>query len=337
MISTPAFLLGKKLVMLSLVIAATILPLCAQSSLFYLEIQAVGSYLPETGEFLPYSHHEHDAMQKPSVGFDYLYRFGSQSRDLGYLSLQSRLAYDEYYDSKLKLQIYNAFVNFKTRSFDLWLGHNKPALGLPKLMDNHALLLEDNSMSAMNYDRDWGLGVNFDRGKPSFSASLTTGSGMPLNLNDSYLASSRMGIGEYQLDNLSFGISAAYGKVQKTMGYVTMHSGITHDLIAGGADFRWKTGQLELQGDLLAGEYHDKPAYSGLLRLGYYFLPEDRALLELQGISRELADLHSNSISLATTYRLNPDLTFRAAYRYDDLSDTGAIIAQLYYYKGFSF
>jgi hypothetical protein len=105
----PRIFAGQEVVMLSLVIAATILPLCAQSSLFYLEIQAVGSTLPRQVSSALF-HHEHDAMQKPSVGFDYLYRFGSQSRDLGYLSLQSRLAYDEYYDSKLKLRSYNAFV-----------------------------------------------------------------------------------------------------------------------------------------------------------------------------------------------------------------------------------
>ena len=128
------------------------------NNLLYFEIQGVISYRDDPGEFVWYSHHEHETMQKPSLGFDFVRRSRGRGRDSGYLAIQGRLAYDEHKSSRIEPQLYNAYYNFKIVRSDLWVGHNKTALGLSSYLDNHALLMPDNSMSNLNFDRDWGLG-----------------------------------------------------------------------------------------------------------------------------------------------------------------------------------
>ena len=223
-----------RLLVLTLCLISPIL-LNAQSRILFGEAQIVGSWESISNEVRPYSMHSHEAMQRPSVGFDLLQRFGSQGRDWGYLAVQGRLAWDENRSSHLEAQLYNAYLNLKAPWFDTWIGHNKPALGLSSTLDNHAALLMDNTMSGLVLDRDWGIGVNLDRQSPELKLSFTTGSGMSLYQDESWLLAGRAALGRFNQDNYSLGASFATGNMFKTMGYNIMHNKVPPAGISGSA------------------------------------------------------------------------------------------------------
>lgn len=306
------------------------------NNLLFIEVQGIAAYHTDE-DLIFYSHHPHDVMQKPSLGVDYISRLRTRTRDWGYFALQARLAYDKYKDYYLEPQLYNAYLNIKLRTYDLWLGHNKPALGLSSYLDNHALLLTDNSMGKLNFDRDWGAGLTLERQRYDFKGSITTGSGMPLYLKDSYLLAGRVGFGDLARDNWTIGISAAYGEVLMSMGYQIMHDKMTHSLLLAGTDFSYRYLNWELKSDLLAGSYHSDLAYTFLARLGHYLLPEDRLALELQNIFEETNGKSSQSYAIQMSYRLTPYTTVRALYEFLNPQDQHKVALQLYYYRGFVF
>ncbi len=322
------------LVILLLLLSAK---LFSQNSLVYIEGQAVGSYESQSGDLRPYSFDPYESMQKPSLGVDYVQRFGNSSRDFGYLSLQARLAYDENKDSRLEAQLYNAFIDLKTSNFDVWIGHNKPATGLSVELDNHAQLLMDNTMSGLVFDRDWGLGFKFDRQQPNLSISLTTGSGMSLYHDKSWLASARAGIGGFSRDGYSAGMTLAGGNVFKTMGYTIMHDKTAHKLLLGGVDYSRRAANLESRSELLAGTFHDDPAFAALSRLSWFPLAEDRLQIDLQAQLYEIKQAGTRNYSASVSYRISPDLTLRGSYNYQDPADSHVLALQLYYYKGIAF
>lgn len=310
--------------------------LLAQSNLLNLEAQVAGSFLPETQDFNWYTHHPHELMQMPSAGFDFLSRMGTSSRDFGYISLQARLAYDEDNDN-IQAQLYNAFLNLKLSGLDIWLGHNKPAIGLSSYLDNHALLQRDLTMSGLNFDRDWGAGLKLSRTNPSFSASVTTGSGMPLRVKETYLVASRIGWGDLAAQNYSLGLTASGGEILKTMGYEIMHNEIPHRLRTAGMDFSARFLNAYVYADGLYGSFHEESAYAGLLRLGYYLLPEERAALETQAYIQELAAVSSQEYSLGLNLLLNADFSLRAVYSYNQPDELHKIAMQIYYLKALAF
>ncbi len=116
-------------------------PAFAQSSLFYLEAQAVGGYSSAAREAIYYSMMPLDAMQKPSVGFDWLARLSGEGGDYGVIGVQARLAYNHEPDREVQLQLYNAWFKYKAGFADVWIGHDRPALGLSSYFDTHGLLL----------------------------------------------------------------------------------------------------------------------------------------------------------------------------------------------------
>lgn len=307
----------------------------AQSNILNLEAQIAGSIVDENWNW--YSHHQHDAMQKPSLGLDYVYRAGTSDRDYGYVSLQTRMVYDELSEHNIQLQLYNAFVNYKGAGYDVWLGHNKTPLGLSSYLDNHALLLTDNTMSGINFDRDWGLGIKLNRQTPDMNIAITNGSGMPLYFGDNYLLSGRLGFGELNREDFSMGLSAGYGKTLRSMGYVIMHNKEAHDYRTLGLDFAKRYLNLYLMGDLLYGEYHQKRAYSGLLRAGLFLLPEERSSLEIQAMLSELAGEKSQIYSVGFTYKVNADISLRSVYDYEYIGAKQKIALQVYYLKGLVF
>ncbi|MDD4310541.1 MAG: hypothetical protein PHO32_09190 [Candidatus Cloacimonetes bacterium] len=301
-----------------------------------MEAQIAGSYYPDEKDLFWYTHHPQEVMQKPSVGFDYLSRIGSDNRDYGYISLQARLAYDEYRD-KLQAQLYNAFIDLKLSNLDMWLGHNKPAIGLSSNLDNHALLQRDLSMSGLNFDRDWGTGIKLSRINPSISASLTTGSGMPLRIRESYLLASRIGWGDLPSENYSIGFSASGGEILKTMGYEIMHDELPHSLYTAGLDFSGRLLNNYVYTDFLYGSFHEKPAYAGFVRFGYNLLPEERLAIEAQAYFQELAEAVSQEYSLGMNWRISADFTLRTLYSIHQPDFEHKIAMQIYYLKGFSF
>ena len=157
--------------------------LCAQGTLIYLELQAVGAYATETRDFELFSLTPDEIMQKPSLGFDLVRRFSGKTRDIGVLAVQARLAYDQEGSSKIEPQIYNAYFRLKTRTFSFWAGHSRPALGISSVLDSHALILPAPPMMGYGFDRDWGIGMerDFPSGSLAVSISMVHGATLPEN------------------------------------------------------------------------------------------------------------------------------------------------------------
>ncbi len=147
----------------------------AQGSLFYLEAQAVGGYSSAAREAIYYSMMPLDAMQKPGVGFDWLARLSGEGGDFGVVGVQARLAYNHEPDREVQLQLYNAWFKYKAGFADLWIGHDRPALGLSSYFDTHGLLLPTLAMMGWGFDRDWGAGFYRDFPWGNLAGSLTDG------------------------------------------------------------------------------------------------------------------------------------------------------------------
>lgn len=309
----------------------------AQSRIIFAEAQLAGSWESISGDIRPYTMHPHEAMQKPSLGFDLIQRFGSDGKDWGLIALQARLAYDESKESNLEAQLYNAYIKLKTKPLDLWAGHNKPALGISKTWDNHAGLLMDNTMTGLVLDRDWGIGLSMDRGIPEFEVSLTTGSGMALYQDESWLFAARVGLGNFDRSNHSLGVSLAAGNVFKTMGYNIMHNKVPHQLRLVGIDYSRRIMAWELRSEALYGSFHEEPAYASLVRLTWMPLPEDRAELSLQGQLYEIKGARTDNYSFGAGFRITPELTLRSTYNLQRQDQSHTVALQLYYYKALPF
>ncbi len=318
---------------LALIVSALLaaVPLYAGGTLLYMEAQAVGGYSSAEDDWLPYSMHPDDVMQKPSLGFDLTQCFSGAGGDIGLLALQGRIAYDENEDRRAEPQLYNAFIRLKPDIFDIWAGHGRPALGISSYLDSHGVLLPALPMLGFGYDRDWGGGIarQFERGDLALSA--TTGSGMPLPRGRSFLAAARASYGVLSQDNFNIGASAAYGDVYRTMGYAFM-SEETVDFAAGGVDASLFWDRFELRFDAIAGKKDGEWAWASLARLSLKLMDEERLRIELQparlhdgGMTRAL---YAGGISFAFT----GDLAARMMYAYEETMGDHRVTGQLYYY-----
>jgi len=310
-------------------------PAFGKSYLLYLEAQGVGGY--DTAEDGPiyYSMNPLDVMQKPSVGFDYLQRFSSETGDWGSFALQMRLAYNEAYratgEDEFQVQIYNAFFKYKAGFADLWIGHSRIAFGLGSYLDSHALLLQPLAMYGYGYDRDWGVGAtrDFEWGNVSFSYS--TGTGMPLEFDGNYLLSARASYGVLSRDNYNIGFSSSYGKPLDTIGYeVIMPDPVETFLV--GTDFTYFWNNIENRFEAVAGEKDDENTYAFLWRIGLNLLDEDRLKLEFQPVYRNLDGDWNYELNGGVTYKLTSDLTLRGVYTYDGAMNDNRVVFQIYWY-----
>ena len=307
-------------------------PADAQGRLFYLEAQAVGGYSSARDKGILFSMSPDDPMQKPSIGFDWLQRFASASRDFGVVGLQTRLAYNHEPDRELELQVYNAYLKYKAGFANLWIGHDRPALGLSSYFDTHGLLLPALAMMGWGFDRDWGAGFSRDYSWGNLAGSLTTGSGMPIYFKGNYLASARISKGVLEQANYTIGLSAAYGEVLETMGYELM-SPDPMPFRMGSVDLAYLWTRYENRIELMAGEKMDEPSYALFWRFTVNLLEENRLKLEAQPILWKEMGESSYTLSAGLSYQATADLAVRAIYRYSDTEKENAFVAQVYYYR----
>lgn len=301
-----------------------------QGSLFYLELQAVGAYAAGLREFELFSFMPDDVMQKPGAGFDFIQRLRAKTRDVGVLAVQARLAYDQN-GRRLQPQLYNAYLRLKPGPVNVWLGHNRPAMGLASVLDNHALLLPDPTMFGFGYDRDWGVGLDRDFEKGGVAASLTTGSGMPLFLKGNYLAAARVFWGVLARDGYSVGLSLSQGNIFETMGYRRVLDEPA-SWAAAGLDLSFVRRNHESRAEVLVGQRGGSTTFLALWRPGWSFLEEGRLKIDLQPALMRRAGEWELSLGSGLTYLFSADL----AGRFMVLNDRGRgvrFVAQLYYYK----
>jgi hypothetical protein len=323
-------------IIFSLVVLAGILNYAAlahgDSHLLYFEAQGIAGYSSQLDKSIYYSMTPDAEMQKPGVGIDYLHRFSGETGDWGSLGFQGRLALSAYDDgvNKVEPQVYNAWFKAKTPLSDVWIGHNRPALGLGSYFDSHPLILRTLPIQGFGYDRDWGIGSYRDFSWGNLQLSATTGTGMPVYFRGNYLLSGRVSFGVLNEDNYTVGISTGYGRTLDTMGY-ELRDPEPQAMRLAGTDFALLRDNLEHRLDLLVGEWLGNNTVAAMYRLGFLFGPEQRLKIEVQPTYWRSGGenwLFSACFSALVT----PDLTLRTMYEYSKVEDDHRIIAQLYYY-----
>jgi hypothetical protein len=323
------------IVSIALILLVSASPAFAKSYLLFLEAQGVGGYSEENDEAIYYSMNPVDVMQKPSVGFDYLQRFSSETGDWGSFALQMRLAYNEAYratgEEEFQVQIYNAFFKYKAGFADVWVGHNRIAFGLASYLDSHALLLQPLAMYGYGYDRDWGVGMTRDFEWGNLSLSYSTGSGMPLEFDGNYLISGRASYGVLSRDNYNIGVSSTYGKPIDTIGYEKIMPDPMRTFLYG-ADFTYFWNNIENRFEAVAGEKMEEDTYAFLWRIGVNFLEEDRLKLEFQPVYRNIEGDWNYELNGGITYKLTSDIALRGVYTYDAEMNDNRVVFQIYWY-----
>jgi hypothetical protein len=327
----------KKTIAWTLFILA-VLPCLAFSSsyLLFLEAQGIAGYSTAVKKAIFFSMSQMEAMQKPSLGFDYVQRFSGASGDFAVLAVQARLAVNADGDKTLEPQLYNAYLKIKTRSVDIWIGHNRPKFGLVSSLDTHAQLLQPLSMNGLGFDRDWGVGVEGDYAEGNAGISLTTGSGMPLYFKGNFFLSGRYSRGILNQDNYNVGISVGYGRILDVAGYHLM-SETPMEFAGAGLDFSWLKNNLEHRVEFMAGTLDDQGVFAIFWRTGIGLLEEGRLKLEAQPVIVFARKKTQTQLSVGASYLATPDWTLRAMVQYDrDMKDVRFVI-QAYFYKGIRF
>jgi len=319
---------------LALILLGHVAPglLRAQSTLLFLELQAVGAYSTAANGIELFSLMPDDAMQKPSLGFDLVRRFSGRTGDIGVLAVQGRLAYDQEGEHELEPQLYNAYFRLKTKVAGIWIGHNRPALGLSSVLDSHALLLPAPVMLGYGFDRDWGVGLERDFGWGSAAASLTAGSGMPLYFKGNFLAAARVSKGVPARDNYTVGLSLARGDVLETMGYTLVGpEPMAWTAAAIDATYFWRN--FENRAEIQLGRRDGAAEFLFFWRTGLALLDEGRLKVEAQPVLTRRAGAWDYSLGSGLTYLVSADLAARGAVLYDHARSDVRFVVQLYFYK----
>jgi hypothetical protein len=305
----------------------------AADHLLYFEAQGIAGYSSEVKKPIYYSMNPDAEMQKPGLGFDYIQRLSGESGDFATLAVQGRLALTEDGNNyKLEPQLYNAYVKMKTPVAYMWVGHNRPAFGLSSYFDSHGLILRTLAIQGFGYDRDWGGGLYKDFSWGDISASVTTGSGMPVYMKGNYMTAARVSYGVQSQDNFNLGFSLGYGSTLDTMGY-RLRDPETLQMRLAGVDLTILRNNLEHRFDLYAGTWLDKDTYAMSYRFGVNLDQEGRLKIEAQPTYWKFGEENDYQLALCFSSQVTSNLTVRLGYTYDHNTDDNRVILQLYYYQ----
>ena len=306
-------------------------PLWGSGFLAYFEAQGIvgRSSLHQT---VFYSMNPDETMQKPSLGLDGLGRISGASGDAAVLALQVRLAYDETEKNGIQPQLYNAYAKWKWRFSDVWIGHNRPAVGMSSYLDSHALLLPTLAMRGFGFDRDWGIGFYRPFEKGDLALSVTTGSGMPLLARGNFFAAGRVSRGVLVQDNWNIGFTLSYGDVLHTMGYrLAMPEPFRLEMI--GTDFTRFWNAVEVRAEGFLGRRDGRRFSTLFLRIGLNLFEENRLKIEMQPAAVWDAAVFRRSIAAGISWLVSGDWTMRSMFEYGRPSGEKKAVVQFYYYK----
>jgi hypothetical protein len=317
----------------------------AADHLLYFEAQGVAGYSSAVKRMIFYSMNPDAEMQKPGVGFDFIKRFSGDTGDLATLAIQGRLALsednpaDKDYAStenpgkyKIEPQIYNAYLKVKTSPAYVWAGHNRPAFGLSSYFDSHGLLLRTLAIQGFGYDRDWGGGLYRDFSWGDISASITSGSGMPIYAKGNYMTAARISYGVQSQDNFNIGFSLGYGRTLDTMGY-RLRDPEPLAMSMAGIDLTVLRNNLEHRADIYYGTWLDEATFAMSYRFGINMDQEGRLKLEVQPSYWKFGQEEDFQLALCASMQATANLTVRLGYTYDHITDDNSLILQLYYYR----
>ncbi len=310
-------------------------PARAGSDLFYIEGQAIGGYSSEPAEPIYYTMFQGDVMQKPSIGFDWIHKFTGETGDYAQAALQFRLAWNaddmEGELDTIEPQFYNAYIKYKAGWSDLWIGHNRPALGVSYTLDSHGLILPTLAMLGFGFDRDWGVGLSRDTAWGNLSASVTTGTGVPVRFEGNYLAAARLAVGVPAQDNWGLGFTAAAGKTLMTMGNLVLEDEPV-EMSLGGIDLVFFRNQFEHRFDAFGGTVLDQEAWAAAYRLGWQIDPDGNWKAEIQPVWTSIGEEEGFQAAACVSWQATPDLAARVMYRWNEPDDDHRVVGQLYYY-----
>ncbi len=310
-------------------------PLLATKSLFYFEVQGIAGWSSAAGKAIFYSSSAMDAMQKPSLGFDYVQRISGRTGDFAVLAVQARLAWNQEGGDRFEPQIYNAYLKLKLKPFDFWIGHAVPEFGMAAALDSHAALLQPLAMSGFGLDRDWGVGLKRDTDKGAWGVSITTGSGMTTEFSGGYLLAARYQTGVLSTDNAVGGFSLGYGSLVDAMGVQVMSSKLIEFTMAA-IDLTWLRNNVENRVEMAGGQRGGRAAFAGMYRVGFGLLPENRLKLEIQPAFILRGGVSRVELSAGASWLPHPDWTIRTAAVYDSHAKDVRVVLQVYFYKGLS-
>ncbi len=312
-------------------------PAAAANDLFYLEAQGVAGYSTAGDGPIYYAMTQEEIMQKPSLGIDWIQRFAGEYGDVAQLALQVRLAYnatlgEEGELHRVEAQVYNAFLKYKAGWADVWVGHNRPALGLGTYYDSHGLLLRTMAMQNFGFDRDWGLGLYHDTQWGNWAATLTTGTGAPLRSAGNWMGAGRVSWGVLNAGNFNVGLSGAMGETMETMGNQVLDDD-PRKMALVAFDATWLRDGFEHRFEADYGRLWEEDAGGLFYRLGWVLDGEARWKLEAQPQYIAIGEKKSFGFSFCLSHLLTADLTLRAMYDYNEREDDHRIILQAYFYK----
>ena len=330
--SSLRFFAGRALSVL-LLFAAEAGVLYSSNYLFFLEVQGIAGYSSAAGKAVFYSMSRMEAMQKPSLGFDYVQKFAGAGGDIATLAVQARLAVNTEGGDTIEPQLYNAYLRLKLGGSYIWAGHNRPKFGLASWFDSHGQLLQPTAMNGFGFDRDWGVGLERDLSWGNAGVSLTTGSGMSLYLKGNYFLSGRIAKGVLNRDNYTVGLSAAAGKVLDVMGVHLMNDKpALFEMLA--TDATWLRNNWENRVEVMAGKRGSTAAWAVFWRTGVGLLEESRLKLEAQPAVFRMNGKTNVQVSAGISYSAGADWTLRAMVQRDRETKDTRIVFQVYYYKG---
>jgi hypothetical protein len=203
---------------------------------------------------------------------------------------------------------------------------------LSSYFDSHGLLLRTLAIQGFGYDRDWGVGLYKDFSWGDVSASVTTGTGMPVYMKGNYMTAARVSYGVQSQDNYNAGFSLGYGRTLDTMGY-ELRDPEPRQMTLAAADLTILRDNLEHRFDLYAGKWLDEDTYALFYRFGVNFFPEGQLKVEAQPTYWKFGEEENYQLSLCLSSQATSDLTVRLGYTYDRNADDNRVLLQLYYYR----
>jgi len=332
-----------ELIIISIILACILLAGSAQagSSLFYKEINLIGGY-SDNQEWVGKS-----AGLRNSVGFEDYRKFSNDYGDFLTTDLQVRATYDSLEDSDdaWALEVHNAWLEYKLAyGYNLIAGHFDPAFGLETVLDTHGTILQTLAKKNIGFKKDWGIGMRGSLDKFDYNIGLQLGSGMSIRRRDgNFLITARLGTP--QTEDLQVGASILYGDLLMPDGTATLprtdllfDKAVSKKRIGVDGQYRWNS--LLFKGEVAYGKDDDDEVLGYLAELDYTIPTLQNLQLEIQLSSwmNDMGnrDLDDSTIAAGASYKVNKDVTLRAAYFHDlnlkNGNEDDRVLLQFYYF-----
>ncbi|MCD6326142.1 hypothetical protein J7M28_01105 [bacterium] len=310
----------------------------------YVEVNLIGGY-SSTERWLGRS-----MSQKNALGFEYFRKFSNEYGDYLTGDFQLRLAYDPTYSRRdaWAIEVHNAWAEYKIGlGKKLRAGHFAPAFGLEPLIDTHGTILQTLAPMNIGFKKDWGLGFSGILGAYDYQLAAQIGSGMGLRRRDSScLFSGR--IGSPAGNDLQYGLSLLYGATlkAKSMSTIPRPDLVQDDAVLKkrvGLDAQYIFGSYVFKAEGVFGENDGMEVAGGLFEVDYTVPDLQELELQLQASLWDNdpsdGETENTSMTVGLEYAINSDLTLRAAWSTDCLSDNSTqkdeACLQVYYFAPF--